>query len=202
MRSSFLAGVVASLSILARTSDVARASSPAGIEDAPPANLPTGEELSELYARFMDRLEPFGFHGAVLAARAGHTLIHRANGLARVTGDVPNGTTTMFSTGSVTKQFAATAILRLDMEGTLSTTDSITPFFEAPSDEAGITIHHLLTHTSGLQPMCGDDNEFIGRDGTLRYESGGNAFIARRQQHRRRACLSFKGRLGDHRDRE
>lgn len=53
--------------------------------------------------------------------------------------------------GSLTKHFTATAILQLQENQKLSVNDSIHKFIPGvPFDKKGITIHHLLTHTSGL----------------------------------------------------
>ena len=59
---------------------------------------------------------------------------------------------TVFEIGSISKQFAAAAILLLAEEGKLSTEDNISKFFtNPPASWAGIKIRHLLTHTSGLK---------------------------------------------------
>jgi CubicO group peptidase (beta-lactamase class C family) len=58
----------------------------------------------------------------------------------------------VFEVGSITKQFTAVAILMLLEEGTLSLEDDITTFIpEYPTNGKTITIHHLLTHTSGIK---------------------------------------------------
>jgi CubicO group peptidase (beta-lactamase class C family) len=74
----------------------------------------------------------------------------------------------VFSTGSLTKQFTATAILVLEVEGKLSTDDTIADFFDdVPADKRNITLHHLLTHTSGLPGSSGHDYEKSERDPTV-----------------------------------
>lgn len=68
---------------------------------------------------------------------------------------VPVTADTIFYIGSLTKQFTAAAILKLEIEGKLSVTDTLDKFFkDPPADKRGITIHRLLTHSSGL-----DDTE-------------------------------------------
>jgi CubicO group peptidase (beta-lactamase class C family) len=60
-------------------------------------------------------------------------------------------TASVYNLGSITKQFTAAAILRLEEFGKLRTTDSIARFFpDAPADKRGITLHQLLTHTAGF----------------------------------------------------
>ncbi len=57
----------------------------------------------------------------------------------------------LFDLGSLTKPFTAAAVLRLEEQGKLTTEDRIAKHLIAvPPEKAAITIHHLLTHTSGL----------------------------------------------------
>ncbi|MBK8417038.1 MAG: serine hydrolase [Bacteroidetes bacterium] len=65
----------------------------------------------------------------------------------------------MFDIGSLTKQFTAAAILKLEMQGKLSTSDTITKYFQnVPVDKSTISIHDLLRHQSGLQSNLGEDS--------------------------------------------
>jgi len=79
---------------------------------------------------------------------------------------VPYTTTTVSSIGSVTKQFTATAILKLVELNKLELTDSLDKFFKnLPEDKREITVHHLLTHTAGFIDVIGDgDFDDIPRD--------------------------------------
>lgn len=122
-------------------------------------------EIGNRLAEYLDRLEAIGYHGSVLAAKDGEILLHKAYGLANPSTGVPNRISTLFSTGSVTKQYTATAIMLLVERGEIAVTDSIGKFFEGvPPDKQGITIHHLLTHSAGLLPQVGQDEEVIARD--------------------------------------
>jgi CubicO group peptidase (beta-lactamase class C family) len=59
---------------------------------------------------------------------------------------------TVYEIGSNTKQFTAAAIMMLVEDGKIHLEDSITKYFpEAPEAWRGITIRHLLSHTSGIQ---------------------------------------------------
>jgi len=70
-----------------------------------------------------------------------------------------------FDIRSITKQLTAAAILKLEMQGKLSVQDPIGKWFDGvPEDKKGITIHHLLTHSSGLEDVFGDDYEEMPRD--------------------------------------
>jgi CubicO group peptidase (beta-lactamase class C family) len=55
---------------------------------------------------------------------------------------------TVSTIGSITKQFTGAAILKLEEEGKLSVSDPVSKYFDG--DKAGITLHQLLTHSSGL----------------------------------------------------
>lgn len=114
--------------------------------------------------QFLTRLIPFGFHGSALVVKEGQIILHNAYGSARIDHEVPNTTGTVFSTGSVTKQFTAAGIMLLNQRDKLSVTDSLGKFFKnVPTDKQGITIHHLMTHSSGIRPEFGPDEETIDR---------------------------------------
>ena len=115
-------------------------------------------ELGAKIDEYLRRLVPFGFSGALVVAKDGDVVLRAGYGLAdrktgaRVTPD------TVFTIGSITKQFTGAAILKLEMQGKLSVNDPITKYFDnVPEDKAGITLHHLLTHTAGLVDGLGDD---------------------------------------------
>jgi CubicO group peptidase (beta-lactamase class C family) len=95
----------------------------------------------------------YGFSGSVLAAKDGKIILNRGYGLADRERNLPNTAETVFAIGSLTKQFTAAAILQLEAQGKLNTQDLASKYLgEFPPDKAGITLHHLLTHSSGLIP--------------------------------------------------
>jgi CubicO group peptidase (beta-lactamase class C family) len=76
---------------------------------------------------------------------------------------------TIFDIGSVAKQFTAAAILRLEEMGRLSTQDPISKHLASvPADKQAITIHHLLTLSSGLPLTSGDYESRISREEAVR----------------------------------
>jgi len=98
------------------------------------------------------RLAAAGFSGGVMVARGTQVVLARGYGRSNRADDRPFDVHTLVSLGSITKQFTAAAILALEQEGKLRTTDSLPRFFPGvPSDKAGITLHQLLTHTAGLR---------------------------------------------------
>ncbi len=90
---------------------------------------------------------------AVAVLRPGQAPRLRAYGLASVEHAVPVTTDTIFELTSITKIFTATAVMTLVTDGRLGLDDLITRHLVgAPSSWAGITVRHLLTHTSGIAP--------------------------------------------------
>jgi CubicO group peptidase (beta-lactamase class C family) len=83
--------------------------------------------------------------------RRGEILKAQGYGLANVELDVPVKPETVFQSGSVGKQFAATAIMMLVEEGKIDPEDSVTKYFDrAPAIWKPIKVKNLLSHTSGL----------------------------------------------------
>lgn len=88
---------------------------------------------------------------ALLVARNGEIVRAQGFGFANVELQVPVKPETLFQSGSVGKQFTATAIMMLVEEGKIGLDDSITKYFpEAPASWKPVTIRHLLTHTGGF----------------------------------------------------
>ena len=114
-----------------------------------------GEKLDE----HLERFEGYGFSGAVLVAKDGSVILSKGYGLAdRESGRPVTPEKTVFTIGSITKQLTGAAILTLEMEGKLSVNDAISKYFDnVPPDKLGMTIHHLLTHSSGLVNVFGGD---------------------------------------------
>ncbi len=107
---------------------------------------------------YLSRLEAYGFSGSVLVARHQKVLIQKGYGLADRTRGLPVTADTAFGIASLDKQFTAAAILRLEMQGKLKVADPIKKYLDSvPADKADITIHQLLTHTSGLANTYRDE---------------------------------------------
>ncbi|EIL94068.1 serine hydrolase domain-containing protein [Rhodanobacter spathiphylli] len=83
--------------------------------------------------------------------RDGHALLLKGYGLANIEWQAPVTPATLMQSGSVGKQFAATAVMMLVEQGKLSLDDSITRYFpDAPAGWKAIRVKNLLSHTSGL----------------------------------------------------
>ena len=98
-----------------------------------------------------DEVERGNFSGAVLVSRAGHIVFERAYGFSDANRKVPNTTQTRFLLGSITKSFTAVLVMQLEHEKQISLSDSICQYLqECPPGWRAITLHHLLSHTSGI----------------------------------------------------
>jgi CubicO group peptidase (beta-lactamase class C family) len=97
--------------------------------------------------------ETAGYHGVVLVAKGDSVLYSDAYGLANFEKKIPHTLTTEFKTESVGKMFTATSVLQLVERGKLrldQTLKELLPDLKVPHADK-ITVHHLLTHTSGMQ---------------------------------------------------
>jgi CubicO group peptidase (beta-lactamase class C family) len=98
-----------------------------------------------------DPQDPAGFPGALVVLRGDAPVTELYSALAdRQTGE-PCGPGTRFQLASVSKQFTAAATMLLVEQGVLAVTDPVDRWItQTPPLWKAITIHHLLTHTSGL----------------------------------------------------
>jgi CubicO group peptidase (beta-lactamase class C family) len=96
------------------------------------------------------------FNGNALVAQNGKILLQKSYGYKNFTGHVLNDSNTIFQIGSVTKQFTATVILKLQEEGKLSVHDKLSTYFPQFKYANQITIENLLTHTSGIYNYTND----------------------------------------------
>lgn len=109
------------------------------------------------------------FQGSVLLAREGQPLFRKSYGLANVEWDVANTPDTRFRLGSITKQFTSALILQLVEQGKVKLDDSIRKYYPgAPESWQPITIHHLLSHESGIPSYTDIPGFFQKLAGTAR----------------------------------
>ncbi|MGH7149092.1 MAG: serine hydrolase domain-containing protein, partial [Planctomycetota bacterium] len=124
-----------------------------------------GKEVDEI----LSRLEKLGFCGIALVAKGGEVLLAKGYGASDREKGTPVTLDTVFCLGSVTKQFTGAAILKLESEGKLAVSDPISNYLPGvPPDKAAITVHHLLTHSSGLAPDFAGDYDPVGREEYVR----------------------------------
>ncbi|MFW6083840.1 MAG: serine hydrolase domain-containing protein [Gemmatimonadota bacterium] len=121
---------------------------------APDARLNLNTRLDSLVRGVV----PFGFAGQVVVEIDGRVVLDDAYGYADAASRRPMTRETRIGVASISKQFAAAAVMALVEEGRLATTDSLGRFFnDAPPDKRGITVEQLLTHTSGVRTSLQED---------------------------------------------
>lgn len=112
----------------------------------------TPDPLAAQIDAYLQELSDAGtFSGAVLVARDGAPILRKGYGMASIEYGVPNTPETRFRISSLTKAFTAMAVLQLQDAGRLRLTDPIKLYLSnCPEQWRGITLHQLLTHTSGI----------------------------------------------------
>ena len=110
----------------------------------------SGSSTDDLIRSFMKTNEIQGLFVAVV--KHDSVLYERSFGVSNNTSQTPLTNTTCMELGSVSKAFTAEVIYQLHNEHLLSIEDPIIKYFPAaPASWSGISIRHLLTHTSGIQ---------------------------------------------------
>jgi CubicO group peptidase (beta-lactamase class C family) len=132
--------------------------------------VPSASELvDQSIERFLDDAWPKGAGGKVLAVR-GREIEHcEGIGWADREAKIAARCDTVYDIMSMTKQFTAAAILKLEMMGKLRVSDPVRNFLgPVPDDQRDITVHQLLTHTAGLVDTLGGDYDALTRSHVLR----------------------------------
>lgn len=128
-----------------------RAQAPAAPAALDPATLE--QKIDELLAAHN---KVNGFSGAILLASQGTPLVAKGIGFANVEWGVPNTPNTKFRVGSITKQFTSMLVMQLREQGKIKLEDSVCVYVTpCPDAWKPVTIHHLLTHTSGIPTYTG-----------------------------------------------
>ncbi|MFI6708537.1 serine hydrolase domain-containing protein [Nonomuraea sp. NPDC050478] len=175
-----------------------------------PAEHGGGGGVGRDVAGFLARTLPDGSGGTVITAHGDRITYCEGFGLADRAARIAATCDTVYDVMSITKQFTAAAILKLEAMGELRVTDPISAHLgPLPGGERGITLHHLLTHTAGLPEALGDDHDPVSRDGLLvgapaaepagaefRYSNTGYSVLAAIVE--RVSGLSYEGFLAEH----
>ncbi|WP_067465833.1 serine hydrolase domain-containing protein [Actinomadura macra] len=115
----------------------------------PPDTRPGGA-----YDRYVAKLAAEGrFSGVVLLSHRGRTVLSRSYGMADREKGIPNGENIAFSLSSAGKPFHAVAILQLAQQGKVKLWDTVGTYLEGYAKDIAekVTIHHMLTGTSGMK---------------------------------------------------
>lgn len=114
--------------------------------------------------------ELWGFNGSVLILWNNRIVFNKNYGMANIKFNIPNTSHTKFFIGSLTKQFTAAAIMILEQRKQIDLHTPIIkylPDFKHP-DNNKITIHHLLTHSSGLPNYTEEIDLYLNRMENIR----------------------------------
>ena len=131
----------------ARSFSTQAAEAPKAAPFAPVVDGALGKQLDE----HLSALVGYGFSGSVLVSKDEALVLCKGYGLSDRDRKLASEPDTLFDIGSLTKQFTAAAVLKLEEQGKLKLSDPLSKHLgEVPKDKAAITLHHLLTHTSGL----------------------------------------------------
>lgn len=114
-------------------------------------NQITGNGLaSRLDAQARRYVELKRFNGSVLAAQGDDILLNKGYGYANVEHNIPNTPATVFRIGSISKALTSLPVMMLIENGHISLDDRINTFLTGWIKDDTITIHHLLSNTSGI----------------------------------------------------
>jgi CubicO group peptidase (beta-lactamase class C family) len=120
--------------------------------------MPAPEKLIDnLYSAVNTKVSPAV---VVLVSKDGKVVYRKAFGYADIQKNIKATEESKFRIGSITKQFTAAAILKLQEENKLQITDKLSKYFPDFPRANEVTLHHLLTHTSGIHSYT-NKPEFI-----------------------------------------
>jgi CubicO group peptidase (beta-lactamase class C family) len=114
-----------------------------------PADLLPGGALDRLIAQ---RAVADQYSGTYLLLRNGRPVLSRSYGMADKSRSLPNKPDTIFGLGSITKVFTGIAVSQLVQQGRIGYHETLGTYLNGfPAEIAGtVTVHQLLTHTSGM----------------------------------------------------
>jgi CubicO group peptidase (beta-lactamase class C family) len=130
---------------------VAAACVPANTPQPPPPATTASSPLGRAADSLLTRYAMYGMSGSVLLEESGIRVLEKGYGFANRERGIAATPATRYDIGSIAKTFTAAAILKLVERGALHLADSLGGLFtNVLPDKAGVTLHQLLTHTSGL----------------------------------------------------
>lgn len=132
----------------------------------------SGAELAPKISQILQAHSASGeFSGAALVARAGRVVYEGGFGFANLEWRIPNDSSTKFEIGSITKQFTALLILQFVNEEKIKLNEQLStylPYYRADTS-ARLSIHHLLSHTSGIPNFTSTPGFLEGTASRTRY---------------------------------
>ncbi|MDX5423333.1 MAG: serine hydrolase [Hymenobacteraceae bacterium] len=143
------------------------------------------QDFSDKLTKYLEtHLQQGTFSGTVVVTEKGKTIYSKGFGMADYEEGVPNNENIKYRFGSIGKVFTAAMILQLQEQGRLHVQDKLSKHIPDFPNGDKITLHHLLTHTSGLanytdtwenvytQPTTGKDLIAYFKDKPMEFEPG------------------------------
>jgi CubicO group peptidase (beta-lactamase class C family) len=125
----------------------------------------TAQDKAAQIEQLLSKYNEYGqFNGSALVAENGKVIFKKGYGQANIEWDILNKPDTKFRLGSISKQFTALLIVKLAEEGKIKLDKPITAYLPNYPKATGdkVTIHNLLTHTSGIPNYTSFSN--FGKD--------------------------------------
>ena len=113
------------------------------------------DNLDELASRLDTILTDRNFGGVALVVRNGEVILRTAYGMACDVHGIENTVYSPFHIASITKNFTGAAILLLEQDGKLNTSDTLDNFFSGIYGLENVTVAHLLTMQGGFSDYTG-----------------------------------------------
>ncbi|MBA6383056.1 serine hydrolase [Colwellia sp. BRX10-6] len=117
------------------------------------ANNAFANEKKSQIENLVQKYNDYGkFTGSVLVSQSGKIIFKKSYGLANMEWNIPNSPDTKFRIASLTKQFTSMLIMQLVQDNKIKLDAKITAYIPDYRKDTGdkVTVHHLLTHTSGI----------------------------------------------------
>lgn len=162
------AGAVAAPLVGARPGHAARTPTNAGAEPSGRGRIPPDTRPGGAYDRYVAKLAAQDrFSGVVLLSHRGRTVLSRSYGMADEERGIRNHEDVAFNLASASQPFLAVAVLQLVQQGKVTLSDTVGTHLDGLATDIAeqVTIHHLLTSTSGLDaPMPDWQRVFNSRE--------------------------------------
>ncbi len=118
---------------------------------AKPEEVSNDKKIEKLVDQYMNEFNTqYPFSGSILISHKGKVVLRKAYGKAYYEKNISNTPDTKYTLASVTKQFVAVGIMMLQEQNKLNVNDPISKYIPGYPNGNNITIHNLLTHTSGI----------------------------------------------------
>jgi CubicO group peptidase (beta-lactamase class C family) len=148
-------------------------------------SLPREQVIAQIDSMLQSRVSE-GLAASVLLADQGSVLLSKGYGLADRSTGRPVTPETGFDIGSLVKPFTAAAILKLESQGRLRVSDSISGLLPGvPPDKSRITIEQLMTHSSGLPDIVDAGSRPVSYTPDFDYQPVSRDEIVRRAMNAR-----------------